>query len=157
MAQITDVIQEIAAQALSNGGTSIADNIKEKVVSGITDSIIDSVKQTAQSKNGLDMLTSLISGNGDASNVANQLGSLAGQIFSTSTANKLGLSSSTTSAVTSLLPMIISTLIASKGKFNISDLISIATQVASSSSSSSAAKGGGLASVINVLGKIFKK
>lgn len=152
MAQLADVIQQIATQALS-GNNDIAENIKDKVLGGISDSIIDSVKQTAQSKNGLDMLTNLVAGKGDTASIANQLGALAGQIFTSSTANKLGLSSQTTNAITVLLPSIINTLINSKGKINLSEILSIATGLAATSG-----KKGGLASVAaSIFGKMFSK
>ncbi|MCK9155847.1 MAG: hypothetical protein M0P12_07025 [Paludibacteraceae bacterium] len=117
-------------------------------MNGITDSILGSVKQTAQTKNGLQMLTSLVAGNGDASAATSQLSSLAGQIFTSSVANKLGLSSSTTNTIVSVLPTIIGALVSSKGKLDLSSLLSLAG--VSSKSGLAGAIGG-------LLGKFFGK
>jgi hypothetical protein len=148
MAEITDLIKQVASEALGNNSSSLADNMKDQVLNGITDSILGSVKQTAQTKNGLQMLTSLVAGNGDASAATSQLSSLAGQIFTSSVANKLGLSSSTTNTIVSVLPTIIGALVSSKGKLDLSSLLSLAG--VSSKSGLAGAIGG-------LLGKFFSK
>ena len=152
MAGVADLIKKVAAEAAS-GNINIPDNLKEKVLGGLSDSVFDSIKKTATEKGGIEQLTSLLTGGTSAS--ASPVTSMATKIFSSQVAPKLGLSAATTSAITAVLPTVIDKLVAavSSGKdgFDLSDIIA-AVSGGSNSSTSGLLKGVG-----GLLGKLFKK
>lgn len=153
MAGVADLIKKVAAEAAS-GNIEIPENLKEKVLGGLSDSIFDSIKKTAASNGGIEQITSLLTGGTSAS--SSPITSMATKIFSSQVAPKLGLSSAVTSTITAMLPTVIDKLVAavSSGKdgFNLSDIISAVAGGSGSSSKASILKGVG-----GLLGKLFKK
>ncbi|MBQ8673344.1 MAG: hypothetical protein IJ511_04730 [Bacteroides sp.] len=107
MSQLVDFIKKQVAEAAS-GNLSIPENLKEQVMGGVSDSIFDSLKQTAAKEGGIGQITSLFTGGQSAS--ASPVSALAGQLFSANVAPKLGLSPTITSAVTKLIPVVIDKL-----------------------------------------------
>ncbi|MBE6329818.1 MAG: hypothetical protein IJY54_06920 [Paludibacteraceae bacterium] len=154
MAGVADLIKKVAAEAAA-GNIDIPDNLKEKVLGGVSDSIFDSIKKTAASNGGIEQITNLLSGETSAS--SSPITSMATQIFSSKVAPKLGLSSAVTSTITAMLPTVVDKLIAavSSGKdgFSIADIIS----AVSGGSGSSSSKASILKGVGGLLGKLFKK
>ena len=151
MSQISDLILK-QVQAAATGS-----DLNSSVLSGLSDSVLNSIKQTASSANGIVELTNLFTGKtaADSSSVT----SLATQIFSSQVANKLGLSSSTSNAATSLLPVIINGLvsvISSKGS-NL-DVASVLSSLGTASNENSTlGKIGKIAGTLGKLGGLFKK
>lgn len=107
MADISSLIKQFATEAVA-GKIEIPENIKDKVLGGISDSIFDSVKQTAQKSGGIQQITELVTGATSAS--SSPITTLASKIFQSGVAEKLGLSPAVTSAITTMLPTIIDKL-----------------------------------------------
>ena len=123
MSFITDLIQEKAVDVL--GGISLPDNLKEQVLGGVSDSIFGSIKETAGKEGGIDQLIELFTGRQSAA--SSPVTDLAGKLFSTDIAKKLGLSPGIISAVVSMIPKVIEKFTSSKG-IDVNDLISEVTK-----------------------------
>ncbi|MBR0502910.1 MAG: hypothetical protein IJJ77_06670 [Paludibacteraceae bacterium] len=148
MSQISDLILKQVQSAASQSG------LENNVLNGLSDSILNSLKQTAQTPNGIEQLTSLFTGNTSAE--SSPITKLASQIFSSQVAPKLGLNASSASTATSLLPTIISGLVALLTKKGSGiDLSSILSSLGAAVSSKSTA--GKLVSVLGKLGGLFGK
>ncbi|MBO4529394.1 MAG: hypothetical protein IK017_05265 [Paludibacteraceae bacterium] len=152
MSQISDLIlkqvQEAASQSASQS------DLGSNVLDGLSDSILNSLKQTAKSPNGIEQLTSLFTGNTSAE--SSPITQLASQIFSSQVAPKLGLSASSANAAAGLLPTIIAglvSIITKKGSgIDLSSILSSLGAVASSNPTT-----GKLISIIGRLGGLLKK
>lgn len=143
MSQISDLILKQVQSAASQSG------LENNVLDGLSESILNSLKQTATSPNGIEQLTSLFTGNTSAS--SSPITNLASQIFSSQVAPKLGLSSSVTNSATSLLPVIINGLVALISKKGSGlDLSSILSSLGAAVSSNKTTAG----RLISVLGKL---
>ena len=118
MSFITDLIQEKAVDVL--GGISLPDNLKEQVLGGVSDSIFGSIKETAGKEGGIDQLIELFTGRQSAA--SSPVTDLAGKLFSTDIAKKLGLSPGIISAVVPMIPQVIDKSI------DVNDLISEVTK-----------------------------
>lgn len=106
MAGISDIIlQQVKASA---GNVSIPSNIKEKVLGGLSDSILGSLTQTAAQKGGIDQLTALFTGKSNAA--SSPITALATQLFAKNVTGKLGLNATTGSALSGLIPTIMGKL-----------------------------------------------
>ncbi len=123
MSFITDLIKEKAGDILGN--VSLSDELKEKVVGGMSDSIFGSIKQTAGKEGGIDQLIELFTGRESA--VSSPVTQLAGNLFSSDIAKKLGLSPAIVSTILPLIPKVIETFTSSK-KIDVNDLISEVTK-----------------------------
>lgn len=123
MSFITDFIAEKAGDILGN--VTLPDGLKEQVAGGVSDSIFGSIKQTATKEGGIDQLIELFTGRQSA--VSSPVTALAGQLFSSDIAKKLGLSPAIVSAVVPLIPKIIETFTSSK-KIDVNDLIAEVTK-----------------------------
>lgn len=123
MSFLTDLIKEKAGEALA-GNVSIPEGLKEKVLGGLSDSIFDSFKQTAAKEGGLEQLTSLFTGGQDAA--SSPVTALAGKLFNSNVAGKLGLSPTLVNAIVPMIPKVISMI---KG-FDVNDLMSEFTKSA---------------------------
>lgn len=124
MSFITDLIKEKAGEVLA-GGISIPDGIKEQVLGGVADSILGSVKETAGKEGGIDQLIELFTGRQEAS--SSPITALAGNIFSSDIAKKLGLSPTIINAIIPMIPTIIQKF-TSSSKIDVNDLIAEVTQ-----------------------------
>lgn len=123
MSFITDLIQEKAVDVL--GGISLPDNLKEQVLGGVSDSIFGSIKETAGKEGGIDQLIELFTGRQSAA--SSPVTDLAGKLFSTDIAKKLGLSPGIISAVVPMIPKVIEKFTSSNG-IDVNDLISEVTK-----------------------------
>ena len=90
----------------------------------MADSIFGSVKETAGKEGGIDQLIELFTGRQKAS--SSPVAQLAGNIFSSDIAKKLGLSPAIVNAIVPMIPMIIEKFTSSE-KIDINDLISEVT------------------------------
>lgn len=124
MSFITDLIKEKAGEVLV-GGISIPDGIKEQVLGGVADSILGSVKETAGKDGGIDQLIELFTGRQEVS--SSPITALAGNIFSSDIAKKLGLSPTIINAIIPMIPTIIQEF-TSSNKIDINDLIAEVTK-----------------------------
>ena len=148
MSQLSDLILKQVTAAASGS------NLGNNVLNGLTDAIMNSFKQTASSKGGIEQLMALFTGKTSAAN--SSVTSLASQIFSSQIAGKLGLSSAASSSATSLIPTIIGSLVSAvlSKKAGGLDLTSILSALGAASGNSTASQLGRLA---GSLGKLFKK
>lgn len=123
MSFITDLIKEKAVDVL--GGVSLPDNLKEQVLGGVSDSIFGSIKETAGKEGGIDQLVELFTGREAAS--SSPVTALAGNLFSSNIAKKLGLSPAIISAIVPMIPKVIEQFTSSK-KIDVNDLIAEVTK-----------------------------
>ena len=123
MSFITDFIKEKATDVL--GGVSLPDNLKEQVLGGVSDSIFGSIKETAGKEGGIDQLIELFTGRESAA--SSPVTALAGNLFSSNIAKKLGLSPSVVSAIVPMIPMVIEKFTSSK-KIDVNDIIAEVTK-----------------------------
>ncbi len=106
MASLSDILlQQVKAAA---GNVEIPSNVKDKVFSGISESILGSLTQTAAKQGGIDQIKQLLTGKANAA--SSPITALAGNLFKNNVAGKLGLGAPTTGALTALLPGIIGKL-----------------------------------------------
>ena len=123
MSFITDLIKEKAMDVI--GGVSLPDNLKEQVLGGVSESIFGSIKETAGKEGGIDQLIELFTGRQSAA--SSPVTNLAGQLFSSNIAKKLGLSPSIINTILPLIPTIIEKFTSSKS-IDVNDLISEITK-----------------------------
>lgn len=123
MSIITDLIKEKASEVLG-GNISIPENLKEPILGGISDSIFESIKETATKEGGIDQLIELFTGRQEVA--SSPVTNLASSLFGTEITSKLGLSPAIVKAVLPLIPKIIEQFTSSK-KIDINDLISEVT------------------------------
>ena len=105
MASIQDIISQAVKTAAGN--VEIPSNLKEKALSGLSESILGSLTQTAVKAGGIEQIKSLLTGK--ASAASSPVTALAGNLFKNS-ASKLGLGTAATSAISGLIPNIMSKL-----------------------------------------------
>ena len=106
MATLSDLLSQVVSSAAKN--VEIPANAKETVLNGLSDSVLKSLTQTATSVGGMDVLKNLFSGKQSAA--SSPVTALATKIFTTNILNKLGLGSKTNSALSGLIPTIVSKL-----------------------------------------------
>lgn len=87
MAGISDFISKQVASAA--GKVNIPDNLKEKVMGGMSESILGSLTQTVTQPGGVDQLKSLLTGKTDPTK--SPVTELAGNLFKNGTLSKLNL------------------------------------------------------------------
>lgn len=149
MSAITDVIMNQVKEAA--GG-----KLDKNVLNGLSDSILGSVKKTAQSPSGIEQLTQLFTGKTSAAD--SPVTALAANIFKTDFAKKLGLSENITSAATSLLPTILGSLVSKKNGFDLTSILGMLTG-GNDTKGKKSSKGNNnlLGTAVNILGKFLKK
>ena len=123
MSFFTDLIKEKAGEVLANQ-ISIPEGIQEQVLGGVADSIFGSVKETAGKEGGINRLIELFTGREKASD--SPVTQLAGSLFGSSIAKKLGLSPAIVNAIVPMIPMIIEKFTSSE-KIDVNELIAEAT------------------------------
>jgi hypothetical protein len=105
MASISDLIlKQVTSSA---GKIDIPAGIKDKVLGGLSDSIVDSLTQTAAKSGGIDMIKDLVTGKTKAA--ASPITSLATNLFTKNILGKMDLGSSA-SALTGLIPGVLGNL-----------------------------------------------
>lgn len=106
MASITDfILKQTTSQA---SGINIPANLKNQVISGLSNSIIGSITQTASQPSGFDQVKALLTGKTSAA--ASPITGLATNLFTSNIVSKLGLDSKLGGALTALIPSIMSKL-----------------------------------------------
>ena len=123
MSFLTDLIKEKATEVLADK-ISIPEGIQEQVLGGISDSIFGSIKETAGKEGGIDQLIELFTGRHEVA--SSPVAALAGNIFGSDIAKKLGLSPAIVNAIVPMIPVIIKKFTSSE-KIDINDLISEVT------------------------------
>lgn len=146
MSALTDVI---LAQVKETAGKKLDSN----VLGGLSDSILGSVKKSAQSASGIEQLTQLFTGKTAAAD--SPVTALASKLFKSDAVKKLGLDSKTAELATSLLPTIISSLVSKKNGLDLTSILSAFG--GNSTSSKSSSKSGLLNTAAGLLGKFLKK
>ena len=124
MSFLTDLIKEKATEVLADK-ISIPEGIQEQVLGGISDSIFGSIKETAGKEGGIDQLIELFTGRQEVA--TSPVAALAGNIFGSDIAKKLGLSPAIVNAIVPMIPVIIKKFTSSE-KIDINDLISEVTK-----------------------------
>ena len=158
MANIQDLI--LNAVKGSIGGVEVPSNISNQVISGLSESILGGLTQTAAKPGGLEAVKALLTGKQSAA--TSPVTALAGNIFSGNIAKKLGLGAGLTTALVGLLPKMLGNLSGifkdqdGDGDVDLNDiLIAIAgkkTQTASASTG-----GGILGAATSILGGLLKR
>lgn len=105
MASIQDII--LSQVKTSAGSIDIPSNLKEKALSGLSDSILGSLTQTITKTGGVEQIKSLLTGKSAAA--SSPITALAGNIFKTN-ASKLGLGAAVTGALSGVIPTIMGKL-----------------------------------------------
>ena len=106
MSQLSDLIlKQVTASA---GKVEIPSNIKSTVLSGLSDSILGSLTQTATKAGGIEQIKSLLTGKTQAA--SSPITSLATNLFSSNVISKLGLDSKLGSTLSGLVPVVVSKL-----------------------------------------------
>lgn len=123
MSFLTDLIKEKATEVLADK-ISIPEGIQEQVLGGISDSIFGSIKETAGKEGGIDQLIELFTSRQEVA--SSPVAALAGNIFGSDIAKKLGLSPAIVNAIVPMIPVIIKKFTSSE-KIDINDLISEVT------------------------------
>jgi len=148
MASISDLIlKQVTSSA---GKIDIPAGIKDKVLGGLSDSIVGSLTQTAAKSGGMDMIKDLVTGKTNASK--SPVTSLATQLFTNNILKKMDVGSAA-SSLTSLIPGVIGNLSSfikdqdGDGDIDLQDFLA----------SLNGGKGGLLKSATSVLGGLFKK
>ena len=162
MAQsILDIIKSQVVSAAANSNVEIPSSVKEKVISGLSDSILSGIKQTAKQKGGIEQLTEFLSGK--STTAANTVSDLASKAFNTDIAKSLNLSTGLIAALAALIPSIVSKLgKAVAGKIDIGSILgSVLTGSAAKASQTSSSTSGTTINAAkvagNILSSIFKK
>ena len=105
MASIQDfILKQVTAQA---GKVDIPSNLKEKVLGGLSDSILGSLTQTAAKTGGIETIKELVTGKTKAA--ASPVTSLATNLFTQNILNKMDLGSAA-SSLTGLIPGVMGSL-----------------------------------------------
>ena len=106
MASLTDILAKTVASAAQ--GVEIPSNVQNTVLSGLSDSVLKSLTQTATAPGGVEVLKNLFGGKSNAA--TSPVTALATKIFTGNILSKLGLGNKTNSALTGLIPTIIGKL-----------------------------------------------
>lgn len=157
MASLTDIIMK---QVASNAGAiSVPDSLKEKVLSGLGESILGSFTQTATKPGGVDIIKNVLTGKQEAA--SSPLTALAGKLFANNIASKLGLNKAQSASAAGILPVVISKLsgclkdMDGDGDVDLNDII---LSLKGDSPAAAAPAGGGLLkAATSILGGLLKK
>lgn len=150
MANISDfILKQVTAQT---GKVNVPTNLKEKVLGGLSDSILGGLKETAAQPSGLDQIKDLLTGKSSAAQ--SPVTNIATNIFVNNTLSKLGLDQKLGSALTAVIPGVVGKLSGflkdqdGDGDIDINDIIL-----------SLKGNGGGgiLGAATGILGGLFKK
>lgn len=118
---LTELIKDKVSEVLTDGSVAIPEDLKEKVLGGLSDSIFDSLKETATQEGGMEQLKALFTGKEDAA--SSPVAVLAGNILGSNVAGKLGLPSSVVDAIVPLIPKVLGMITSGKG-LDVNDLLS---------------------------------
>ncbi|MCQ2126801.1 MAG: hypothetical protein MJZ06_05150 [Bacteroidaceae bacterium] len=156
MAGISDIIlQQVKQHA---GNVEVPSNIKDKVLGGLSDSILGSLTQTAAKQGGIEQITSLLTGKAKAE--SSPITALAGQLFAKNVTGKLGLDSKTGGALSGIIPMVmgkLSNFIKDQDGDGDIDLKDVLASLKGGNAGKSASGAGILGAATSILGGILKK
>lgn len=153
MASIQDLILNSVKGAIGN--VEIPSNVSNQVVSGLSESILSGLTQTATKPGGLELVKGLLTGKQSAS--TSPITALIGKIFSNNTAKNLKLGSVATAAIVGLLPKILGNL---SGVFKDQDGdgdVDLNDVLIALSGGKKSSGGGLLGAATSILGGIFGK
>ena len=94
--------QQVSAAA---GGVQIPANLQNQVLGGLSDSILGSLKKTATSKGGINIITDLLTGKTSATQ--SPVTSLAGSLFTNNILKNLNLGSVLNKSLLALIPTVL--------------------------------------------------
>ena len=106
MSQISDLILKQVTSSASK--VDIPSDIKNKVLGGLSDSILGSLTQTAAKAGGVDQIKALLTGKTAAE--SSPVTKLATSMFSSNVLGKLGLEKKLSSSLTGLVPVVMTKL-----------------------------------------------
>lgn len=148
MASIQDfILKQVTAQA---GKVDIPSDLKDKVLGGLSDSILGSLTQTAAKTGGIETIKELVTGKTKAA--ASPVTSLATNLFTQNILNKMDLGSAA-SSLTGLIPGVMGSLSSfikdqdGDGDIDLQDFLAALN----------GGKGGVLKTATSMLGGLFKK
>ena len=103
MASLSDIIKQQVTSAAGN--VDLSSEIKDKVLGGLSDSILGSLTQTATKAGGLDSVKALLTGKDSAEK--SPVTELAGNLFKNNVLKGLNLDSAMSGKLTSMIPMVL--------------------------------------------------
>ena len=154
MASIQDLILNSVKGAIGN--VQIPSNVSNQVISGLSESILGGLTQTAAKPGGLEMVKALLTGKQAAA--SSPITDLIGKIFAGGTAKQLNLNSGLTSSLVALLPKMLGNLSGvfkdqdGDGDVDLNDIL-----IALSKGSAGKSGAGILGAATSILGGLFKK
>lgn len=152
MASLGDIILQQAQKSIGN--VEVPANLKNQVISGLSESILGSLTQTAAKAGGIDMVKQLLTGKTSAA--SSPITQLAGNLFTNNILKNLNLGSALNGTLSGLVPTIMSKLSGvlkdqdGDGDVDLNDILM-------SLKGGSSAKASILGAATSILGGIFKK
>lgn len=157
MASIIDIIKQNVGAAA--GGIEIPANIKDKVVNGLSESVLGSLTQTISKPGGIDALKNLLGGKVAAE--SSPVTQLAGNLFSNNILKNLSLPAGLGAKLSGIIPTIMGKLsgiikdVDGDGDVDFQDILLTLKGGAASTASAKTTSGGGILG--KVLGGILGK
>ena len=154
MASIQDLILQSVKGAIGN--VEIPSNVSNQVISGLSESILGGLTQTAAKPGGLEMVKALLTGKQAAA--SSPVTDLIGKIFTGGAAKQLNLGSALTGSLVALLPKMLGNLSGvfkdqdGDGDVDLNDILIALTKGGGAKSGS-----GILGAATSILGGLFKK
>ena len=155
MSAISDLILQQVKNAAGN--VEIPSGIQNKVINGLSDSILGSLTQTVTKPGGVDLVKNLLTGQANAAQ--SPVTALAGKLFTNNILKSVNLSSASGNALSAAIPAIMGKLSGvlkdkdGDGDVDINDII----LTLKGGSAKTSSKGSLLGAATSILGSILKK